>query len=351
MTTEHEVHPYCAAWPDLPKDALDALADNIAERGLDTPIRRYNKQVIDGKNRLSACLLRGVTPNFEDWYPSDPYDSDKTDREIYELTIAANMRRHMTAGQRATVAAKLANMRRGDNQHSVSGTLSHVKVVGTPTTSQGEAAKQFNVSRDSVNTAAKVLNEGSEHLVEAMTNGTITPSDAAKITNLPKAKQDAAVAKVESGESQTVAKAAGVDERKNQFDPNEFDSAMSDEVDDDKPTNVPKHLKEIADSCKEFAACVSEAGRLKGRIEKLTAGPGGGKLSKWWTDIDRCLSQTQTYLKCYRFWAACPECKITDKHTKAAKDCKLCGGHGWIAESNGLSDIHKDWLRERGVKC
>jgi len=164
-------------------------------------------------------------------------------------------------------------------------------------------------------------------------------------------KKAAAVSDPEADRKAAILGAQATTERKSQFDPTEFDAAMSDEVVDEKPTNVPKHLREIADSCKEFAACVSEAGRLKGRIEKLTAGPGGGKLAKWWTDIDRCLSQVQTYLKCYRFWAACPECKITDKQKAAAKDCKLCGGHGRIAESNGLSDIHKDWLRERGVKC
>jgi hypothetical protein len=164
-------------------------------------------------------------------------------------------------------------------------------------------------------------------------------------------KKAAAVSDPEADRKAAIMGAQATTERKSQFDPTEFDAAMTEAVEDEKPTNVPKHLREIADSRKEFAACVSEAGRLKGRIEKLTAGPGGGKLSKWWTDIDRCLSQVQTYLKCYRFWAACPECKITDKHKTAAKDCKLCGGHGWIAESNGLSDIHKEWLRERGVKC
>ena len=205
-----------------------------------------------------------------------------------------------------------------------------------------------------------------ESHVRALQNATSDPKEQAKLLKKaaklaakdkdgkPKItaaaiKKAAAVSDPEADRKAAIMGAQATTERKSQFDPNEFDAAMSDE--DDKPTNVPKHLREIADSCKEFAACVSEAGRLKGRIEKLTAGPGGGKLAKWWTDIDRCLSQVQTYLKCYRFWAACPECKITDKHTRAETACKLCHGHGWIAESNGLSDIHKEWLRERGVKC
>jgi hypothetical protein len=206
-----------------------------------------------------------------------------------------------------------------------------------------------------------------ESHVRALQNATSNPKEQAKLlkkaaklaakdkNGKPKItaaaiKKAAAVSDPEADRKAAIMGAQPTPERKNQFDPNEFDAAMTEAAEDDKPTNVPKHLREIADSCKEFAACVSEAGRLKGRIEKLTSGPGGGKLAKWWTDIDRCLSQTQTYLKCYRFWSACPECKITDKHKTAAKDCKLCGGHGWIAESNGLSDIHKEWLRERGVK-
>jgi hypothetical protein len=360
MTTEHAIHPYCDLFPDISKDELQALADDIDANGQHQPIYRWNDQIIDGKNRFRACQLAGVTPLFESWHPRHPQDADATDAEILSFALSINLtRRHLDESQRAMIAARLRTLKHGDNQHTKGEDGSAVP--------SSEAAKRLDVSKKSVDRASSVLKNGSASLVHAVESGEVTISDAAKVVKLPKSEQNKAVKAVESGKSPTVAKAAGIDpeadrkaaimgaqaqpERKSQFDPNEFDAAMTVAAEDDKPTNVPKHLKEIADSCKEFSACVSEAGRLKGRIEKLTAGPGGGKLAKWWTDIDRCLSQTQTYLKCYRFWAACPECKITDKHTKPAKDCKLCGGHGWIAESNGLSDIHKDWLRERGVKC
>lgn len=360
MTTAHKIHPYCDLFPDISKDELQALADDIDANGQHQPIYRWNDQIIDGKNRFRACQLAGVTPLFETWSPTKPQDAEKTDAEIWAFARSMNLhRRQLTISQYAVIAAFKCNMEAGQNQHT--------KEVGSvgPTSMQ-TAADEMGVSRESVKRAAKVIEQGSKPLVEAVRNGDVTIRDAAKVVKLPKTEQNKAVKEVLNGHSPTVAKAAGIDpeadrkaaimgaqatsERKSQFDPTEFDAAMTEESEDEKPTKVPKHLKETADSCKEFAACVSEVGRLKGRIEKLTAGPGGGKLAKWWTDIERCLAQTQTYLKCYRFWAACPECKITDKHIKAAKDCKLCGGHGWIAESNGLSDIHKDWLRERGVK-
>ena len=314
--------------------------------------------IVDGQTRYDIWQTELAR---DDHFPHEIIEKhfDSTDHVKAWMIRHQAGRRNWNTSQRSIMAASLALLPVGGTHQNLNGSIDPFTIE--------EAAAELNVSPASVKRAKHIIKDGSESLKAAVTNGTVTIADAEKVTKLPKRRQDDAVAKVESGESPTVAKAAGIDpeadrkaaimgaqkttERKSQFDPTEFDAAMTEEAEEEKPTHAPKHLKEIADSCKEFAACVSEAGRLKGRIEKLTAGPGGGKLAKWWTDIDRCLSQVQTYLKCYRFWAACPECKITDKHTKAAKDCKLCGGHGWIAESNGLSDIHKDWLRERGVKC
>lgn len=135
-----------------------------------------------------------------------------------------------------------------------------------------------------------------------------------------------------------------------QFVPEEFDPAMTAE-EDEKPGAVPKHLEAIVAALPEFKGAIADAGRLREKIRRIAEGPGGGKLSRYWSDIERMMEQVAVYLKCYRFWAPCPECKITDKHKTAAKDCKLCGGHGWIPKTNGLSDIHKEWLKERGVKC
>jgi ParB-like chromosome segregation protein Spo0J len=112
--------------------------------------------------------------------------------------------------------------------------------------------------------------------------------------------------------------------------------------------SIPKHLQPVVDSLKEIASAVTNIGKLREQIRKICQGPGGGKLNRLWGDMERMLQQISVNMKSYRFWSACPECKITDKQQKADENCKMCRGHGWIAKTNGLSDHHKTWLRERG---
>ncbi|WP_157008463.1 hypothetical protein [Xenophilus azovorans] len=77
-------------------------------------------------------------------------------------------RRHLSESQRAAVAAKLANIQVGQfagNQHVPSANLR------TPQVSQEQAADLLNVSRRSVQAAAKVLHQGAPSLIEAVKRG------------------------------------------------------------------------------------------------------------------------------------------------------------------------------------
>lgn len=58
------------------------------------------------------------------------------------------------------IAARIANMERGDNQHA-----------SIDATSQAEAAKLLNVSRPSVQRARVVLSEGTPELIAAVDAG------------------------------------------------------------------------------------------------------------------------------------------------------------------------------------
>jgi hypothetical protein len=60
-------------------------------------------------------------------------------------------RRHLSASQRADVAASIANMRAGDNQHG-----DRPGTSAAPPVSQKDAAKAMNVSERAVNQAPKV---------------------------------------------------------------------------------------------------------------------------------------------------------------------------------------------------
>ena len=162
----------------------------------------------------------------------------------------------------------------------------------------------------------------------------------------------------------TVAKAAGIDpetERVKQllgagrptggtkFDPVELEALATEEPTEDE-TNATPHLDGVAETLPVFRGAINDAGRLREKIRGLTELKGGAKLAKYWSDIERCLDQVRVYLKAYRFWANCPECKIESAKSKPVKTCKLCNGHGWIAKTNGLSVEHKLFLTKQGVE-
>ena len=61
---KHELHPACAAWPEMPPVALHELADDIAANGLHEPLTLApDGRLLDGRNRALACELVGVEPS------------------------------------------------------------------------------------------------------------------------------------------------------------------------------------------------------------------------------------------------------------------------------------------------
>jgi len=69
-----QTHPAAEEFPLLDADRLQQLADDILANGLREPIRLFDGQVIDGRNRLAACNIAGVDPTFENMdIGTDPY--------------------------------------------------------------------------------------------------------------------------------------------------------------------------------------------------------------------------------------------------------------------------------------
>lgn len=89
-----EVHPFAARFPMLPDEDIQALADDIAANGLQHPIILDRQGVlIDGRNRLAACELAGITPIFE-----------VRDADPIALILSHNMqRRDLTQAQKAHI--------------------------------------------------------------------------------------------------------------------------------------------------------------------------------------------------------------------------------------------------------
>ena len=100
----HKIHPAAEAFPMLGTEELQELSDDIKANGLREPIWMYDdpehgRVLLDGRNRMEACRIAGVDPVERDYDGSDPV----------AFIVSQNVhRRHMSAGQRAAAADKLA---------------------------------------------------------------------------------------------------------------------------------------------------------------------------------------------------------------------------------------------------
>jgi N6-adenosine-specific RNA methylase IME4 len=135
----------------------------IREHGLREPVVLFEGKVLDGRNRYRACEGAGVEPTFTVYTGDDPVS----------YVISLNLRRrHLSESQRAMVAARLATLKRGDNQHSPIGE-----------TSQAKAAELLNVGKRSVERAAEVRDHGAPELVSAVEQRKVSVSTAAAIAS------------------------------------------------------------------------------------------------------------------------------------------------------------------------
>lgn len=163
-------HPLCELFPLMPAKELKALADDITRHGLREPILIYDGQIIDGRNRIRACELARVEPEFKKFDGSDPK----------ALVASLNLhRRHLNAGQRAMLAVKILDYvyeKRGKNCPSVS-----------------ETAKVAETSARTAKNARRVNRSGSKDLKKGVLAGTVPLADAATVADLPKKKQMAAL--------------------------------------------------------------------------------------------------------------------------------------------------------------
>ena len=152
-----ELHPACAAWPEMNPNELQDLADDIKTHGLRDPITLTpDGLLLDGRNRALACEIVGVEPPTE-VYHGDPW--------LYSLSRNKH-RRHMTTDQIAMVAAKLATLEHGGDRRSGDFKTSN---EGLKSVSKiGEAA---GVPETAIDSAKVVLKYGTPDEMEAVESG------------------------------------------------------------------------------------------------------------------------------------------------------------------------------------
>jgi len=221
------IHPAAEIFPMMSEAALNELAEDIKENGLLHPIVRHEGQVIDGRNRLTACQRAGMPPTFIEWSGTG---------SVVAWILSTNLhRRHLTDQQRAMVAGRVAaalalegreksvqNLRKNGasvegldpgpreemaEDHSTPRAEDSEKKAPTKPRQNGasvegldpsprehgkaaaRAAALLNVSRDATNKATKILKDGDEQLVQAVTDGTVSLDAASTVAELPKKQQ------------------------------------------------------------------------------------------------------------------------------------------------------------------
>lgn len=175
-----EFHEFANIFPLLSGNEFEELKRDIHAKGLCNPVIVLDGKILDGRNRFKACQDLGVTADFVEYSGNDPLSD----------VISWNLiRRHLNEGQRASVAAKLANMPAHRPNKSAN--------LPTSQVSQSEAAAMLNVSERSVRTAKKIQETADDSLLEKVESGSVSLNAALDIAELPKEDQKEIVAKGE----------------------------------------------------------------------------------------------------------------------------------------------------------
>lgn len=186
-----EFHEFANLFPMLQGDVLDGLREDIRQNGVREPIVFLNGEILDGRNRYMCARDLGIEYPRVEFSGNDPLS----------FVISHNLhRRHLSESQRASVAAKLANMKQGERTDLQPSANLH-KV------SLSKAAELLNVSERSVATARKVQEQGAPELVAAVDEGRVSVSAAADIAEAPKEEQAQIVAR---GEKEILAAAKAI---------------------------------------------------------------------------------------------------------------------------------------------
>lgn len=164
-------HEVANIFPLMQGNEFESLKADIAANGLREPIWiDADGEIIDGRNRHRACIEAGITPSFR----------THQGNHLLPFVISLNLhRRHLDEGQRAMIAAKLANKREGRPEKT-----SSIELV-----SQAQAAELLNVSVATTKRAKEVIENGSPELIKAVEQGEVAVSAAAKVAELPKEEQ------------------------------------------------------------------------------------------------------------------------------------------------------------------
>ncbi|MFT6397259.1 MAG: hypothetical protein ACJAYU_002005 [Bradymonadia bacterium] len=202
----YAVHPACAILPMMSAASIAEMADDIKANGQQQAVILHRGVLLDGRNRLKACELAGVSPEIQEWEGDDPV------RWVLSLNFH---RRHLTDSQKSIVGARAEDLlaqRVADRAEAMlarSATdLAETDAEGTddaegtsdsaekPPTSREirrqareSAAALVNVSPNAIARGRKLIDNAVPELVGAVARGTVSLTQASRVAKLDPASQ------------------------------------------------------------------------------------------------------------------------------------------------------------------
>lgn len=232
-----KVHPAADAFPMMTDSQYESLKTDIAQRGLQEPIVYWRDCLLDGRNRLKACVELGIDPD-------ETTLADDADPVAYVVSLNIH-RRHLTTPQRAMVAAKLAKLKRGGqsgNRNAAKSKRSETNGSNDPSVS--DAAALLQVSEPSVKRAKHVISKGSREVVESVQRGELNLNQATNLVDaVPDKRQQSAI--VAKGKS-AVRDAVAPKPKEKEFDENEAGHRLRDWLRKELDRWPEKHRDEAA---------------------------------------------------------------------------------------------------------
>ena len=139
---EYQIHPACELFPPLDDVQYAELRDDIARNGQYDPIVVDGAFVIDGKNRLRACLELNIEPKVQEW--------NYGDISRVEWAVSRNLRRrHLTVSQRSMVGQQMLPLLEAE---------ADIRRKGRRTSKNASGVKEIDENTNEIDGSSTVLN-------------------------------------------------------------------------------------------------------------------------------------------------------------------------------------------------